>query len=409
MKGAKEIKPIHSDMLPFFTGSSAPEIKPIDWLVEGFLARGAGTILFGQPGVSKTAHAAVLCACLSLGKPFAGIQVKGRYRILYLDADAGWNWSGPLFQAAFRGAGLEGLPESFMYWSPLSEECQLAQGLSTSLESLGVTIESTVRQNKVDILIVDSLGQSMQGDGNSNQDASLALRLGLNGARAAGASILVLDHAAKAAKIPGVSIPTPSGAQQKRAWARVTVAIEQEGEEQSRLTRWSVDKSNAKHFEPFLTSLNFQNNSSGQLETLRLELVGKAGLRNFTKTSPLDETTEKIRSILLHQGGEVARKHFGYGGTIDRALKLLTESEEIEKCGYGSYRLNHHFTTSPTPRDGEVVKFPEITSPQTSPKLHHDKNGGEVDGKPKSQTGRIEKPTKRNLDKDLGVTDERTF
>jgi AAA domain len=301
--------------------------------------------------------------------------------VLYLDFDGGWNWTGELFNAAFRGAGLEGLPENFYYWSPLTDQCQLPDGASSSLEAIGKLIANTVKEQKIDVVVADSLGQGMGGDPNSNQDAALALRTGLNGARAEGASVLVIDHATKAARIAGEMVPTPSGAQQKRAWARVTIALEQEGEGDNRQTRWSVDKSNAQHFAPFLTRLHFQNTVSGQLDTLRLELIGEAGVRNFTKTSPLEEAMEKIRSLLLHQDkndGEVARKHFGYGGTVDRALKMLTDSGEIEKCGYGSYRLNQNFTTSPTPIRGEVVKFPDTTSPKTSPKLHHDKNGGEV-------------------------------
>jgi AAA domain len=365
-------------VLPFLSGSSLPEITAITWIVNLLLAQGAGTILFGQPGVSKTAHLAILCASLCLGKPFAGIEIKRPYKVLYVDFDGGWNWTGSLFKAAFRGAGLEGVPDTFLYWSPLTDECKLSDGEQTALEFIGRLIAETVKAEKVDVVVIDSLGQGMAGDQNSNQDTAIALRICLNDARAAGASVLVVDHSTKASRIAGETVPTPSGAQQKRAWARVTVALEQEGDGEDRLTRWSVYKSNAKHFEPFLTSLNFQNNSSGQLDTLKLELIGEAGARNFTKTSPLEEATEKIRSILLHQEGEVARKHFGYSGTIDRALKILTESGEIEKCGYGSYRLNQNFTTSPTPSAGEVVKFPEITSPQTSPELHHDKNGGEV-------------------------------
>lgn len=347
--------------LNIFTGANAPEIKPIDGLVKGFLARGAGTILFGQPGVSNTAHSAVLVASLCMGKPFAGMTITRQHRILYLDLDAGWNWAGPLFMAAFRGAELEGMPDSFAYWSPLTPECELEGGArgTASLELSGELIEATVKKHRADLVVVDSLGQFMAGDSNSAQDMSIGLRLGLNGARAAGAAVLVIDHATKAARINGQMVPTPAGSQQKRAWARVTVALEEEGDG---TTRWSVDKTNAKKFEPFITRLEFRNDSSGQLDTLRLELIGEAGPRNRT-VSPLVKTMGKIMTILNENGGEARRKSFGRGGTIDRALKELIETGQIVKTERGVYRLTETFTNSPTPKGGESLGQETSTSP----------------------------------------------
>jgi hypothetical protein len=324
--------------LPFLAGPGLPEITAITWIVNLLLAQGAGTILFGQPGVSKTAHLAILSASLCLAKPFAGIEIERPYKVLYVDFDGGWNWTGSLFKAAFRGAGLEGLPENFLYWSPLTDECKLPDGEHTALEFIGRLIAETVKAENVDVVVVDSLGQGMAGDQNSNQDAAIALRTGLNEARAAGASVLVIDHAAKAARIGGEVVPTPSGAQQKRAWARVTVALEQEGEGDDRLTRWSVDKSNAQHFKPFLTRLQFHNDAAGKLDTLRLELIGEAGARTSPTTSPRDDAMQNIMQILREEGGEVQRKAFGYNRTVDRALEILTESGVIEKSGYGKRR-----------------------------------------------------------------------
>jgi AAA domain len=365
--------------LPFFIGSAAPAIAAIVWVVKLLLAQGAGTILFGQPGVSKTAHLAILCACLCLGKPFAGIQIDKKYRVLYLDFDGGWNWTGSLFKAAFRGAGLEGLPDNFYYWSPLTDQCQLPSDENSALEFIGQKIAETVKGQEIDVVVIDSLGQGMAGDPNSNQDAALALRIGLNAARTAGASVLVVDHSTKASRIAGETVPTPSGAQQKRAWARVTVALEQEGNDEDRLTRWSVDKSNAQHFAPFLTRLHFQNDSSGQLDTLRLELIGEAGARQGNQLDQLEMMLGQVRQKLLDQGGEVARKEFGYGGTVTRALEMLVKTGEIENHRYGFYRLKTNLTTCPTPKhwsDGQVENELDQNDLTT---LDQEENDGQVD------------------------------
>ena len=204
--------------LRVFNGASAPAVQPIDWLIRQLLARGAGTILFGQPGVSKTAHALVLCACLSRGLPFAGFDTgAGGLRILYVDFDKGWNWSSELIQAAFRGVGCEGLPDDFWYFSPLTAECQ-EPSIDTNLEYIGQRIAETVSVLAIDLVVVDSLGMGMAGDPNNQQDVSMALREGLDAARANNAAVLVLDHAAKSAAEMTTRVPTPIGAQSKRAY-----------------------------------------------------------------------------------------------------------------------------------------------------------------------------------------------
>ncbi len=349
-----------SQILKVFNGSNAPDVRPIPWIVLGFLARGAGTILFGQPGVSKTAHAAILCACLWAGLAFGSFTAgKSRLRILYVDLDGGWDWTAPLFRAAFRGVGLEGLPEDFYYYSPLTPECfdidsetgEVKEPGLISLEEHGLLITETVKAHRIDLVIVDSLGQFMSGDSNSSQDVSLALRLGLNPARAAGAAVLIIDHATKASRQAGQGIPTPAGSQQKRAWARCTVALEEEEYCGERATRWSVDKSNAQHFAPFLTKLHFQNSSDGQLETLTLELLGDAGERN--KPTEIGGELGARRKILGRlEEGEARRKDFPKTGTFDRAIKDLLESGEIQKIE----GVFSSCTIAPTPRENNLVQ-----------------------------------------------------
>ncbi|MFT2720717.1 AAA family ATPase [Deinococcus sp. A31D244] len=334
--------------LKVFNGQTAPDVKPVDWLVEKFLARGAGTLLFGQPGVSKTVHAAHLVACLVTGQPFAHLKtVRRGLRVLYLDFDGSWEWNHELFTAAFRGLGVEGLPESFVYYSPNTEECTVQGqevGLQT-LESLGPDLEATVKALRVDVVMCDSLGQMMVGDTNSGQDVALALRLGLNPARKAGAAVLVIDHATKSAA-GGFGVPTPMGSQQKRAWARVSVALEREEGEEGHVTRWSVDKSNTAPFEAFLTRTTFTNDGEA-LHTVELEFIGEAGPRTSFKDRP-DRGTETQQSILdALQDGPLQRGKLGRGGTFDRALLTLEQAGQVVRLGRGLYGLPDAETIPP--------------------------------------------------------------
>lgn len=337
--------------LPFFTGDKAPEVKPIDWQVEGFLAKSAGTILFGQPGVSKTAHTAVLVAHLCQGLDFVGMMVPNRQRVFYVDLDGGWAWSGPLFKAAFRGVGIEGLPESFAYWSPLDSDLE-TDALDISLEFIAPALLESVRQHQADLVVIDSLGQFIAGDSDKGQDVSIALRTGLNPIRALGAAVLVIDHATKAARIAGEIVPTPAGSQQKRAWARVTVALEEVEHEGNRSTRWTVDKSNTKHFDPFLTRLTFENDSGGQLCTLTVERIGEAPPRGQKPEGRAHEVAAGLVMARLRQAptrwGDLLQLPGidGKKSTLSRALDFLINANMIAKGELGYYQMSLEFQSS---------------------------------------------------------------
>jgi hypothetical protein len=367
MKGAAvfERKAEAPKLLRFFSGANAPAIKPIEWLVRGLLARGAITLLAGQPGVSKSVHSFILAGSLCLGKDFAGMNIGRPYKVLYLDIDGGWVWSAQTLMAAMRGVGLEGLPENFLYWSPLDEECQFDDEQSASLEHLGSILETTVRSEKVDVVMIDSLNQFMEGDSNNNRDVVRALRGGLEGTRRAGAAILILDHTNKAARAGGGEfVPMASGGQQKRAIARITVTLEEEGED----VRWSVDKTNTAKFPPFLTHLHFSLDGYGDADVIKLELKGEAGARTLPTTLPRDEAIQTIMHILREEGGEVQRKAFGSSGTTNRALEILTESGVIEKSGYGKYRLKATLPLCQPLGSGKVAKLEEEKTLETLPR-----------------------------------------
>jgi hypothetical protein len=358
MKGATVFEPKTETpkLLRFFSGANAPAIKPVEWLVRGLLARGAITLIAGQPGVSKSVHSFILAGCLCLGRDFAGMNIDRPYKVLYLDIDGGWVWSAQTLMAAMRGVGLEGLPENFLYWSPLDEECQFDDEQSTNLEYLGSILEATVRAEKVDVVMIDSLNQFMEGDSNNNRDVVRALRGGLEGVRRAGAAIFILDHTNKAARAGGGEfVPMASGGQQKRAIARITVTLEEEGDD----VRWSIDKTNTARFPPFLTHLHFELDTYLDPHLIRLELKGEAGARTLPTTLPREEAVQTIMRILQENHGEVRRKVFGSSGTINRALEILTESGVIEKSGYGKYRLTATLPLCPSLGSGKVAKLNE--------------------------------------------------
>jgi RecA-family ATPase len=329
---------VEAPVLKTIHAGNEPPTRPIEWLVEGFLARGAGTILFGQPGVSKSVHAAVLCAHLALGKDFCGMRVpKSGTRVLYIDLDGGWDWTSQYLHAVFKAHGITGLPEGFHYWSPLDDE-DGDDDRPVILEEEGVKIANTVREHGIDLVVIDSLGQFLGGDSNEAHRVSMGLRGGLNPARRQGAAILVIDHATKAARLGGPGVPTPAGSQQKRAWARLTVALEEEETgENTHTVRWTVDKSNTRRFAPFTTRLTFQGEKD-HLGLITLDHLGPAGPRKSEEASALEGAKTAILARL--QGGSATSGELdAVNGTGARALRDLIAEGSVVREGRGSYSL----------------------------------------------------------------------
>jgi RecA-family ATPase len=80
---------------------------PVPWLVEGLAARGALTLLAGQPKAGKSLLALALARALAVGEPLAGVACR-RAPALIIDAENGANelhrriWSLGLPAAAAR-------------------------------------------------------------------------------------------------------------------------------------------------------------------------------------------------------------------------------------------------------------------------------------------------------------------
>ncbi|MFD1732561.1 hypothetical protein ACFSC4_18125 [Deinococcus malanensis] len=247
---------------------------------------------------------------------------------------------------------------------------------------------------RVDVVVCDSLGQMMVGDTNSGQDVALALRLGLNPARKAGAAVLVIDHATKSAA-GGFGVPTPMGSQQKRAWARVSVALERDENEDGLVTRWSVDKSNTAPFEPFLTRTTFTNDGE-VLSTVELDFIGEAGPR-VPPRERLDRGAEAQRDILdALQDGPLPRAKLGKGGTFDRALKSLEQTGHVVRLDRGLYALPDPESIAPPHQplgSGGVVKVVAVVRGQTGRSwAHGDPRTATGTGRPRSPPGGAGRP-----------------
>jgi hypothetical protein len=321
--------------LPAFNLKNASTPNTPKARLAGLLYPGAALWLFGQPGISKSLHVVYMIVCLLLGVPFAGLTPKRQYRVLYLDFDKSWNWQAPYFYAAFAGAGLE--PDlaknctTLHYWDTRTPQCRYDSSNLITLERLGDVIADFVVSHKIDVVVVDSYLNAGLADQNDNTAISLTLRLGLGPTLAVGASIIVIDHATKPSRDGSL---TPLGAQAKRAWANVVVGLYKQDDG---LVRWQIDKTNAKPFTPFLTSLTIQNNDDIP-ESLYVKHEGIVEKSLFQSVSELEVEKNGILSKLFQNGTLRRGQLGGNGGSFNRALKELVDSGKVEHLQGGYYR-----------------------------------------------------------------------
>lgn len=334
-----------------------PVQPDLEWCVTGLLVCGGGTILAGQPGVSKTIHAVWLATCVALGVDFGQFHVPRARNVLYLDYDSSYAQMRLLFEAVSRAMGYQGIPDNIHFHFPGDPNCLFEDGSSPpmALGDLGEYIAATVEKYDIGLVIVDSLMQAMTGDPSSAPDAKTALRQGLSPAMHRNVAVLAIDHTTKA-MIGHPTVPTPFGSQAKRAWYRFSAILEAEEVNGKERIRWSVDKSNFRKFPAFWTEIDFQDDN-GQLSEVTVRFIGNATSRTAQNIQNSSDTAAKKEILrLLTQSSQLERKRIPKGGTYDRALKTLVETNEIIKIRHGVYALSRvpdtehvDHTTTPDP------------------------------------------------------------
>ena len=145
------------------------DIRPVDWLIEGYLETDALSMLYGPSGSGKSFVAVAMAASISTGAPWHGCQVK----------------PGPVFYVA--GEGHSGLARRFAAWSkatgvPIDRDTPLfksnravpmldkaaAEGLRREVSRMASEAGQAPR-----LVIVDTLARNFgAGDENKQADAN---------------------------------------------------------------------------------------------------------------------------------------------------------------------------------------------------------------------------------------------
>lgn len=199
--------------IPIVEVSGDPDATPAKWLLEPWLLEGAGTILYGPPGLGKSYTALLFAAALDAGLTAAGRVPFGRVhrqaRVLYVDLERGLRSLRPRIARVNEALGLP--PHR-----PLL--CLSARG--RSLADVAERVEQVVADRHIGLVVVDSLSRAGFG---SLVDDEVANRLMdvLNGW---GVAWLALAHTPKAAR-DRPEAQTAFGSQMQEAAADLMVRL----------------------------------------------------------------------------------------------------------------------------------------------------------------------------------------
>ena len=152
---------------PFFQKLSTIELKPIEYLIEGFIPKKSMSMMFGDPGSAKSFLAIDAGCCVSIGKDYHGLKTSPG-TVLYLAGEGirgvtqrsrGWY--------AYHGAEVE---DASLYIS------RHGLGLrdQTQLEFIKEEIDALVTAGrKPELIIIDTLARNFGGgDENATKDMS---------------------------------------------------------------------------------------------------------------------------------------------------------------------------------------------------------------------------------------------
>jgi hypothetical protein len=208
-----------------FSGRDRP--GPQTWAVQGLIPERHATILYGEGGTAKSVLAMHLGISIAAGfEKWMGFdlsQASQLYKgtgtvgtpVLYLDFELD---DEDQYRRAFslsQAMGLDDVPEQFWYMS--------AVGFGTD-QAIREALK-TCMDHGVKLLILDSAGLAMEGDSELSKDVLAFFRKYIEPLKAAGITVLIIDHQSKPQKGERYGDKWAFGSAYKTYSARSTIQV----------------------------------------------------------------------------------------------------------------------------------------------------------------------------------------
>ncbi|MCP3417787.1 AAA family ATPase [Bradyrhizobium brasilense] len=303
------------------------DIPARQWLYGDHYARGYVSATVAPGGLGKSSLTIVEALAMASGKPLLGVEPKGRFRV--------WLWNGedPMDElnrrvaAAMLHYGLtkEDIEDRLWLDSGHAQEIILAtetRNGAAIVEGTSAAIVGALRENKIDVLVIDPFVSSHRVSENDNGAIDLVVKRLGKIAVAANMAVEVVHHVRKTNGVE-VTVEDARGASALVYGARLNRALTRMTADEGRklgvtsywhywrfggVTKTNITPASASPAETAtwytMKSVPLGNGTGGGLDAImngdEVGVVAKAGLENMSEveTSP-DQTSEALRRIAV--------------------------------------------------------------------------------------------------------------
>lgn len=173
-------------------GAMVSHLKPINWLLRGYVERDSLAVLFGEPGHGKSFIAIDMACCVATGTPWHGNEAK-QGAVFYI-AGEGHNGISRRLSAwsDARGKALNDAPLYVSETSANLSDYSSAIEVANTVKVMSENIEQTPA-----LIVVDTLARNFGGDENSATDMGAFIRHLDEMRHEWQATVLVVHHSGK--------------------------------------------------------------------------------------------------------------------------------------------------------------------------------------------------------------------
>lgn len=292
------------------------------FVVKRLIPQGSPTIIFGDGGTAKSLLGASLVLDISRGaERWLGHEIGLRgVPCGYVDFELDQQEQSRRMHQLSEGVGLGKPPENLYYLCAAGHPAD---------EILSKAFEESKRLG-IEVVLLDSLGFALDGDAEASRDVLGFFRKYVDLFRAAGITLIIVDHQAKLQSKEEYHKKSPFGSVYKRNGARSVIQVERADQRDGDLTvRLRCNKSNfGPKFDPFEAQILFH---ASKIETRYRELTKEdiAGEGSFN-------ATEKVR-MTLREGPsypkDLAELTQLSLGTVKNVLTKLKKNGEAVATG----------------------------------------------------------------------------
>lgn len=310
--GARRLKAVR------FTDMPPPEDRR--YLVDGLIPEGYPTVIYGDGGAAKSMLALSLGAAVARGdSEWLGLKVQ-QASTLYVDFELDAQEQKRRAYCLTRGVGLQELPDDLYYLPALG--CSARDAFKVALEECN--------EHGIRLAVIDSVGLALDGDSEAARDVIRFHNDHIEPFRAAGVTVVMVDHQSKHQKGQDYKHKTAFGSVYKGNLARSVIQVEPGERGQDMLT---VCLRQTKHnFGPKAYPVGAKLNFSEQrvtVEAVEPTLDGSEGGKE-------PNATDRVRRALEEGSSypeELAKATGLSKNTVQNKLTELRKRGEVEPTG----------------------------------------------------------------------------